>query len=316
MAGRIRIAPPPCGPAYTRQREPLETDPPRPGRRSLRRPLPRGEGVLPGAARQGLRAAAPGHRPPLRRDLARGRDRARDARPGAASRVEGRARARPPVGAQPGPRVPEPARPASRKGRLLLRDDGRVERAPHRLAGPLHPVEPVPLAGEQRRAGGGRLRDPARGGHPGAPGQGEDPGAPRPRQRRARPRGEPPRGPDPVRALRHRRALGGHAPPGGVRAAAGLPPRLRRPRPDPDPVAAAGSRLGAHRAVLPADRLARPGPPPDRVRHREPLHRPPAPGRAGEDAPRRGGSRQRPTPTRRWTSSCRRPSPSPTARSS
>ena len=138
--------------------EPLEADPARPRGRRRARPLPRGEGVLPGVGGARLRAAAPGHRPPLRRDLARGRLRRHaGARTRASSRPGGLLLA-PPVGAEAGPRVPEPARPALRQGRAPSSPSRVSSRARHRLARPLHPGEPVPLARQQRRAGGGRLR--------------------------------------------------------------------------------------------------------------------------------------------------------------
>jgi Sodium:dicarboxylate symporter family len=47
-------------------------------------------------------------------------------RPGPAPRFERRARPGAPLGDQHGPRAVEPARPARRQGRLLLRDDGNV----------------------------------------------------------------------------------------------------------------------------------------------------------------------------------------------
>ena len=172
-----------------------------------------------------------------------------------------------------------------------------------RLRRSLHPGESVPLAGQQRRAGGGPLLDHPGGGRHRRRAQA---GPPRPAARGER--GAVARHPlhrpaHALRALRHRRDRRRDAEPRATGPPAGVPRRLRQRRAARQPVGAAGARRRADADPDAGHLLAQPRRAHHGVRRRRSLHRAAGAHRVEPHARRaRGrGARQR---CRR--SSCRR----------
>ncbi len=189
--------------SYTRAREPLEADPPRPRGRRRDRPLLRREGGLPGDRRPRLRPGPPGDGPALRGRLPDRRVRRHAPRGRAPHGQPRRPPARRALGALAGPRLPAAPGAPRRQGRRLLLLRRARARARHRLARPLHPGQPLPRPREQRRPGRGRLRRSRRRGPHGPAPQAGAPRAARCLQRGHGARGEPAR-PDSPRSASSR----------------------------------------------------------------------------------------------------------------
>src|SRR5687768_18547438 len=102
-------------------------------------------------AGQSVRTTPAGHRTPVRRDIPCRGNRDRDAEPGTATRIKGRARAPVFVGSEPDARPPRSPRAPAREGRVVLCDAVVVGGAADRLARLVPSLESVPFACERRR---------------------------------------------------------------------------------------------------------------------------------------------------------------------